>query len=121
LTAEPDKEEIGAPAPEDISEDPKPKKKNHQKTTGEGQGVTAWAVRKRAALGALAKARANGVPLASIADASGLTLGDVIGLNNGAKMPAPIWSQLERGLKNLGYPPGGPDAAGAEQPAPTEK
>jgi len=117
LTETAEMEETVAPASEVISEDPAPKK-THGKTTGEGKGVTAWAVRKRAALGALAKARANGVTLASIAFESGLSLSDVMALSNGAKMAAPIWSQLERGLRKLGYPPGGPEGEDAPaQPA----
>lgn len=111
------------PAPKaDDGEGEEPNPKNsHGKTTGEGHGVTAWAVRKRAALGALAKARANGVSLASIADAAGLSLTDVLGLSNGEKKAIPIWSQLERGLKKLGYPPGGPDSASAEELPPDEE
>jgi len=117
LTETAEMEETVAPAPEVISEDPAPKK-THGKTTGEGKGVTARAVRKRAALGALAKARANGVSLASIADESGLSLSDVIDLSNGKTKEMPIWSQLERGLRKLGYPPGGPEGEDAPaQPA----
>jgi len=98
------------------AEAPEPKpKKSHDRTTGEGHGVTAQAVKKRAALGALAKARASGSSTADIAEAAELTLTEVMDLNDGKKMPAQTWAQLEKGLRKLGFPPGGNESVKAQE------
>jgi len=91
------------PAPDPEDEEVR-KAKLKQKSE---RGKTAFSLRKQADLGAVTKARAEGVSLQTLADKSGLTLNAVLDLINGEAKPISDWANLEKGLKKLGYPPGG--------------
>ena len=105
-TPEPDKAQAipeEKPAPDPMDEEVR-KTKLKQKSE---RGKTAFSLRKQADLGAVTKARAEGVSLQTLADKSGLTLNAVLDLINGEAKPISDWANLEKGLKKLGYPPGG--------------
>ena len=98
------------PEPAPMDDEARKEKRKQQSE----RGKTAFSMRKNAALGAVSKARANGVTLQTLADASNLTLNEVLDLIDVKAKPITDWAKLEKGLRKLGFPPGG-EAKPAEE------
>lgn len=78
-------------------------------------GVKGMATRKQNILAALRHARADGISMQRVADqVGGLTINSVMDVLDAKNLPLPVWTDVEKALKKLGYPPAA-EAAGAKE------